>query len=212
MIMVRQRRPKASKNRAENLPEARASFNQQGLTDGRTSVDLKSGRVQIIFTLPDDQGLRVLEALRETSNSRPLLLWLDPAGAVNLAIGASNESEASCVIPVQAVKRAAPASPRPNMPCLKINDFIINPGRHEVLYKGRAVPKLTFTEFGILHFLASHPGWVFNRTQIVAGVRGENYPVTDRAVDVQVAGLRKKLGEAASWIETVRGVGYRFRE
>jgi two-component system phosphate regulon response regulator PhoB len=67
-------------------------------------------------------------------------------------------------------------------------------------------------EFQVLHFLASKPGWVYSRYQIVEGVRGDNYPVTDRAVDVLIVGLRKKLGEAGVLIETVRGAGYKFRE
>ena len=71
---------------------------------------------------------------------------------------------------------------------------------------------LTKSEFGILHFLASHRGWVFTRYQIVDAIRGEKYVVTERAIDVQIAGLRKKLGSHADLIETVRGVGYRFKE
>jgi two-component system phosphate regulon response regulator PhoB len=53
---------------------------------------------------------------------------------------------------------------------------------------------------------------VFTRSQIVDAVRGADYPVTERAVDVQIVGLRRKLGEAGALIETVRGVGYRFRD
>jgi two-component system phosphate regulon response regulator PhoB len=71
---------------------------------------------------------------------------------------------------------------------------------------------LTFTEFRLLQFLARKPGWAFSRTQIVDAVKGEDYPVTERSVDVQVAGLRKKLGEMGGYVETVRGVGYRFKE
>jgi two-component system phosphate regulon response regulator PhoB len=71
---------------------------------------------------------------------------------------------------------------------------------------------LTYTEFQVLAFLARRPGWVFTRTQIVDAVRGDDYPVTDRSVDVQIVGLRKKMGSAGHYIETVRGVGYRFRE
>jgi two-component system, OmpR family, alkaline phosphatase synthesis response regulator PhoP len=71
---------------------------------------------------------------------------------------------------------------------------------------------LTFTEFQVLAFLARRPGWVFTRTQIVDAVRGDDYPVTDRSVDVQIVGLRRKLGAAGRYIETVRGVGYRFKE
>ncbi|MFH1437122.1 MAG: response regulator transcription factor [Pseudomonadota bacterium] len=94
---------------------------------------------------------------------------------------------------------------------VKIHDLLINPGRHEVLVKNRPV-ELTATEFGILSFLCRNPGLVFTRTQIINAVKGDDYPVTDRSVDVQIAGLRKKLGTAGSCLETVRGVGYRFKE
>ncbi len=89
--------------------------------------------------------------------------------------------------------------------------ILIHPGRHEVRVSGTPVD-LTATEFRVLHFLARRPGWVFSRYQIVDAVHGENYPVTERSVDVQVVGLRKKLGEAGDCIETVRGVGYRFKD
>ncbi len=87
----------------------------------------------------------------------------------------------------------------------------IHPGRHEVRLNGQAL-QLTMTEFGILHLLAGKPGWVFSRQQIIDAVRGYDFLVTPRAIDVQIFGLRKKMGEAGSCIETVRGVGYRFKE
>jgi two-component system phosphate regulon response regulator PhoB len=88
---------------------------------------------------------------------------------------------------------------------------LIDPGRHQVTVDEK-IMQLTFTEFSILHFLARRPGWVFTRSQIVDAVKGEDYFVTDRAVDVQIVGLRKKMGEAGSLIETVRGIGYRLKE
>jgi two-component system alkaline phosphatase synthesis response regulator PhoP len=89
----------------------------------------------------------------------------------------------------------------------------IHPGRREVLVDGSRVGlDLTFTEFNILYLLASRPGWVYSRTQIVDAVRGYDYHVTERSVDVHIVGLRRKLGDAGERIETVRGVGYRFRE
>ena len=94
---------------------------------------------------------------------------------------------------------------------LKTHDIVVNPARHEVLVKGEQL-MLTATEFGILHFLARRPGWVFSREQIISAVKGDDYPVTERSVDVQVVGLRKKLGDSGDLIETVRGVGYRFKE
>jgi two-component system phosphate regulon response regulator PhoB len=94
---------------------------------------------------------------------------------------------------------------------IKVHELVIHPGRHEVLLRGQPI-ELTFTEFRLLQFLARKPGWAFSRGQIVDAVKGEDYPVTERSVDVQVAGLRKKLGDLGSYIETVRGVGYRFKE
>ncbi|AQQ70162.1 Phosphate regulon transcriptional regulatory protein PhoB [Limihaloglobus sulfuriphilus] len=83
--------------------------------------------------------------------------------------------------------------------------------RHKVTSCGETV-ELTSSEFKLLKFLMTHPGWVFTRYQIVDAVHGEDYPVTDRSVDVMIVGLRKKLGDEGEAIETVRGVGYRFRE
>jgi two-component system alkaline phosphatase synthesis response regulator PhoP len=93
---------------------------------------------------------------------------------------------------------------------VSVGELVIHPGRHEVTLAGQPLI-LTYTEFSLLHFLAKRPGWAYSRTQIVDAVKGEDYPVTERSVDVQVAGLRKKLGSFGSYIETVRGVGYRFR-
>jgi two-component system phosphate regulon response regulator PhoB len=94
---------------------------------------------------------------------------------------------------------------------IEIHDLTIHPGRHEVQCKNRKID-LTFTEFRILHLLASRPGWVLTRYQIVDAVHGDDYPVTERSVDVQVVGLRKKLGAAGKYVETVRGVGDRFQD
>lgn len=94
---------------------------------------------------------------------------------------------------------------------LQIGSITIHPGRNEVLVDDQPV-ELTFTEFRVLYLLARRPGWVFTRYQIVNAVRGDDYSVTDRAVDVQIVGLRKKLGPAGKMIETVRGVGYRFKD
>ena len=82
--------------------------------------------------------------------------------------------------------------------------------RHEVRVDGQRID-LSATEFMILDHLMRHPGWVFSRNKIIDSIRGKDYPVTERSVDVQILGLRKKLGEHGAVIETVRGVGYRLR-
>lgn len=94
---------------------------------------------------------------------------------------------------------------------IKVHDLTIDPSRHEVWAGDRKV-ELTRTEFNILRTLARRPGLVLSRYQIVDCVHGDDYPVTDRAVDVQIVSLRKKLGPCGKYIETVRGVGYRFKD
>jgi len=95
---------------------------------------------------------------------------------------------------------------------LYVGKLEISPCRFQVLAHGTPILGLTVTEFRLLHFLASRPGRVLNRQQILDSVRGEEIAVTERAVDVQMVGLRKKLGEHADCIEAVRGVGYRFKD
>jgi two-component system, OmpR family, alkaline phosphatase synthesis response regulator PhoP len=94
---------------------------------------------------------------------------------------------------------------------LKRREIEINEAKHLVAVKGKAV-KLSHTEFKLLHFLAKRPGVVFSRYQIVDAVHGADYPVTDRSVDVQIVSLRKKLGACGDCIETIRGVGYKFKD
>lgn len=94
---------------------------------------------------------------------------------------------------------------------LKIQDLTIDPNRREVLVKNKPI-ELTFTEFNILRTLARRPGLVFTRYQIVDALHGGDYLVTERAIDVQIVSLRKKLGSYGKYIETVRGVGYRFKD
>jgi len=89
--------------------------------------------------------------------------------------------------------------------------FRMTTERHETWVNGHKV-ELSATEFAVLELFVRNPGIVFSRSRLISSVRGDDYPVTDRAVDVQILGLRKKLGDAGDWIETVRGVGYRLRD
>jgi two-component system phosphate regulon response regulator PhoB len=94
---------------------------------------------------------------------------------------------------------------------ISAHGIVIDEVRHRVSLDGRPID-LSLTEFGILRLLGSEPGRVFSRDHIISAVKGDGYAVTTRAVDVQVLGLRRKLGDKANLVETVRGVGYRLRE
>jgi len=112
---------------------------------------------------------------------------------------------------VKAVLRRKMKAPSEEHAIVRLKDLVIHPGRHEVTVRSKRVD-LTSTEFRILHLLGRRPGWVFTRQQIIDAARGEDYAVTDRSVDVHISGLRKKLGPLGAQVETVHGVGYRFKE
>ena len=92
---------------------------------------------------------------------------------------------------------------------IEFSDLSINIKSREVIVEGKSI-NLTFTEFEILRLLTSHSNWVHTRLEIINKIRGDNYIVTDRTIDFQIVGLRKKLGSYGKCIKTVRGVGYRF--
>ena len=89
--------------------------------------------------------------------------------------------------------------------------FIVNTTGIEVSYKGDNI-NLNYSEFAILKLFISHPGRVFSRLQIMKNTRDDGYIVTERAIDVQIVNLRRKLKEGGNYIRTVRGVGYKFQE
>lgn len=112
---------------------------------------------------------------------------------------------------VKATLRRKPVKQEEEKTEIERGELKIHVGRHEVTLKGERI-ELTHLEFRILLALAKKPGWVMTRYQIVDATRGEDVSVTDRSVDVHIVSLRKKLGEAIEYIETVRGVGYKFKE
>ncbi|MDX9702176.1 MAG: response regulator [Candidatus Auribacterota bacterium] len=178
--------------------------------------------VLLDLMLPGMDGLEVCKQLKKDSQTQyiPIIMITakgDESDIVSgLELGADDyvTKPFSPKVLVARVRTALRRKKKDNVDdksALKIHELLIHPGRHEVLVNGKAVD-LTYTEFSILQFLARRPGWVYSRYQIVDAVRGDDYPVTERSVDVQIVGLRKKLGDFGHYIETVRGVGYRFKE
>ena len=172
--------------------------------------------------LPGIDGLEVARRLRQNSGTKDTpIVMLTAKGeeadiVTGLELGADDYvtkpfSPRILIARVKAVIRRRSGIAEAESEVLTIRELSIHTGRRHVTAKGRSLD-LTYTEFQVLHFLARRPGWVFTRSQIVDAVRGDDYPVTDRSVDVQIVGLRKKLGPLGKYIETVRGVGYRFME
>ncbi|HAY21615.1 response regulator [Desulfobacca acetoxidans] len=188
----------------------------------RTAHSVHPELILLDLMLPGVDGLEVCRQLKQDpKTSHVPIIMLSAKGeeadiVTGLELGAVDYvtkpfSPRVLIARLRAVLRRRSAEPLSESAPLTIHDLVIHPGRHEVLIQGQQVD-LTVTEFRLLHMLARRPGWVFTRSQIVNTVHGDDYPVSDRSVDVQVVGLRKKLGALGDYIETVRGVGYRFKE
>ncbi len=93
---------------------------------------------------------------------------------------------------------------------LKSGDLVLEPESFTLRWKGEEV-SLTTTEFKILRLLLANKGKVLNREAIITGTYGYNKPIIDRTIDVHIRNLRKKLGKVGERIESIRGVGYKFR-
>lgn len=172
--------------------------------------------------LPGIDGLEVARRLKQRQKTAGIpIVMLTAKGeeadiVTGLELGADDYmtkpfSPLVLIARIKAVLRRQSAQSQEPDPILSIGKLTID-SRRRVVSAGENNLDLTYSEFQILQFLAARPGWVFTRSQIVDAVRGDNYPVTDRSVDVQIAGLRKKLGPCGDYIETVRSVGYRFKE
>lgn len=178
--------------------------------------------VVLDLMLPETDGTEVCRRLRGDVNTSAIpVVMLTAKGeesdiVAGLELGADDYitkpfSPKVLLARIRAVLRRKEKGDAEADAVIQVHNLVIHPGRREVMVDGQPVD-LTYTEFSVLHVLARRPGWVFTRYQIVDAVRGGDYDVTDRSVDVQIAGLRKKLGGAGDHIQTVRGVGYRLRE
>ncbi len=196
-----------------------AASGEEGLKVARAKVpDL----VVLDLMLPGLDGLEVCRLLKADIKTKQIPIVMVTAKGEESDVVAGLELGADDYItkpfsPKVLVARLRTVLRRRSQPAVSedaviaIHDIVIDPGRHQVTVKGKTVD-LTVTEFGIVRLLAGRPGWVFTRYQIVNEVRGDDILVTDRTVDVQIVGLRKKLGTHGKLIETVRGVGYRMKE
>lgn len=171
--------------------------------------------------LPGINGLKVCELLKkDKTTSKIPIIMLTAKGEENdivkgLDIGADDYitkpfSPKVLIARIDAVlRRLNLTQSDTNSEVIKFKNLSIHLGKREVNLDDKKIV-LTFSEFQILTLLINRPGWVFTRNMIIDALHGENYPVTDRSVDFQIVGLRKKLLHYGNYIKTVRSVGYRF--
>jgi len=191
--------------------------------EGLKSIEqFKGDLVLLDLMLPGIDGLQLCRKLKENPNTSNIPVVMVTASGEEedivkgLELGAEDYitkpfSPKVLIARVKTVLRRLDLDKTKEDEAIKIRALSLHPGKHEVLVAGEKIA-LTPSEFQILHLLSRRPGWVFTRSQIVDAIRGEGYAVTDRTIDFQLVGLRKKLSSMAEDIETVRGIGYRFRE
>ncbi len=186
---------------------------------GQVLIDL----IVLDLMLPGIDGLEVTKFLKTDEKTEDIpIIMLTAKGeesdiVTGLELGADDYllkpfSPKILIARIRAILRRGKKDKIADRGIIKLEgNIVIDPAKYTVSIDGEMVD-FTFSEFELLSFLAGKKGWVFTRGQIVNAIRGENYAVTDRSVDVIIAGLRKKLKNYAFVIETVRGVGYRYKE
>lgn len=172
--------------------------------------------------LPDRSGFDVCRAIRRerSSDTTPIVMLSGHSSEAEIVLGLETGADDYIVKPctpsillarLRAVLRRRPKDTPAEGGTLSVHGLEIDEKRHRISRNGNEL-KLTPSEFRILHFLATRPGWVFTRAQIVQAVKEQDFAISERSVDVQMFSLRKRLGDLQGIIETVRGVGYRLKD
>lgn len=178
--------------------------------------------VLLDLMLPLVNGIDVLKTIRYSWNLTALPIIIvsartDESDIITaLELGADNYlskpfSPKVLVANVKALLRRSTAVAPEKETSIALGELCIDLERHEAKLQ-QELMNLTATEFNLLVLLASHPGRVFTRNQLISGMRGDDYPVTERSIDVQVASLRKKMGEGGTMVKTVWGIGYSYQD
>jgi len=205
----------------------REGYSVHSVTSGEAALveadRLQPDLVVLDLMLPGMDGLEVCRRLRRNEVTHRIALLMltakseDADVVTGLEVGADDYltkpfSPRVLIARIRAVlrRREEDTNTDQGAETVSVHGITIDTVRHQVFVNETAV-ELSASEFAILEFLARHPGWVFSREKIIDAVHGKDYPVTERSVDVQILGLRKRLGGHGQFVQTVRGVGYRLQ-
>ena len=192
--------------------------------DGRCGLDLVRQKtpdlVLLDLMLPTVDGMEICRQIKSDPMLKSTCIIMVTAKGdesdvlVGLVLGADDYvtkpfKTRELLARVRAVIRRGRLREEDSGDVVRCGELVIDALRHEALLGDRSLP-LTATEFRMLRFLASNPGRVFSRDQLLNQVIGDNAVVIDRNIDVHVRAIRRKLAQARDLIETIRGVGYRF--
>ncbi|RKX23006.1 MAG: DNA-binding response regulator [Candidatus Zixiibacteriota bacterium] len=205
---------------------SKEGYKVTGFTSGEEGLksvkQLKPDLILLDLMLPGMDGLEICRQLKKesTTDHIPIIMLTAKTEESDIVSGLEMGADDYITKPfspkvliarIRSLFRRLKSKEITEQSVIELDDIIINPGKFEVLVNSKPIV-LTLTEFQILHQLAKKPGWVFTRDQLIDSIRGEDVIITDRSIDVQIVGLRKKLGKLGHQIETVRGIGYRFKE
>ncbi|MEW5796712.1 MAG: response regulator [Candidatus Zixiibacteriota bacterium] len=204
----------------------REGFHVVAARSGEDGLKLAAARrpaaILLDLMLPGLSGLDTCRLLRsnEQTSRIPIIMMTARSEEIDivtgLEVGADDYvtkpfSPRVLVARVRAALRRRRAGEIGDQVVLDVGRLRIDLAKHQVTYEDNPAD-LTHTEFHLLSTMARRPGWVFTRSQLIDSLHDGLHVVTDRAIDVQIANLRRKLGPGGDLIETVRGVGYRVRE
>ena len=181
-------------------------------TEGLALVQREKPALVILdLMLPGMDGLSVCSAIRRTSSvsGTPIVILTARTAEEDVVADDYITKPFSRAILVARVKAALRRSSQPKGPIRTLGTLVLDETTRTASIDGAAL-SLTRSEFDLLDILSAHPGRVYTRQQIISRIQREEKDVTDRTVDTLMVGLRRKLGEWAGHVETIRGIGYRI--